>query len=159
MKELFYWQNRGEFMTLDEAIQRENKIAEENQKIVDTQIVFEDVSISELYCDDTEVIEEHLSNYRKCAEYHKQIADWLEELVMLRLDSCMIHMPERLHLVENGYNKALDDFAEKLNAKCDRMIKEKWNSNVTPISWAEAYADFKDDIDEIKEELKAGDIE
>ena len=146
-------------MTLDEAIQRENKIAEENQKIVDTEIVFDDVSLSQLYCDDTEVIEEHLSNYRKCAEYHKQIADWLEELVMLRLDSCMIHMPERLHLVENGYNKALDDFAEKLNAKCDRMIKEKWNSNIAPISWAEAYADFKDDIDEIKEELKAGDIE
>ena len=146
-------------MTLDEAIQRENKIAEENQKIVDTEIVFDDVSLSQLYCDDTEVIEEHLSNYRKCAEYHKQIADWLEELVMLRLDSCMIHMPERLHLVENGYNKAIDDFAKKLNAKCDRMIKEKWNSNVAPISWAEAYADFKDDIDEIKEELKAGDIE
>ena len=71
----------------------------------------------------------------------------------------MIHMPERLHLVENGYNKALNDFAEKLNAKCDRMIKEKWNSNIAPISWAEAYADFKDDIDEIKKELKAGDIE
>ena len=146
-------------MTLDEAIQRENKIAEENQKIVDTEIVFDDISLSQLYCDDTEVIEEHLSNYRKCAEYHKQLAEWLEELVMLRLDSCMIHMPERLHLVENGYNKALDDFAEKLNAKCDRMIKEKWNSNIAPISWAEAYADFKDDIDEIKEELKAGDIE
>ena len=146
-------------MTIDEAIQRENKIAEENQKIVDTEIVFDDVSLSQLYCDDTEVIEEHLSNYRKCAEYHKQIADWLGELAMLRLDSCMIHMPERLQLVENGYNKALNDFAEKLNAKCDRMIKEKWNSNVAPISWAEAYADFKDDIDEIKEELKAGDIE
>ena len=143
-------------MTLDEAIQRENKIAEENQKIVDTEIVFDDVSLSQLYCDDTEVIEEHLSNYKKCAEYHKQIADWLEELVMLRLDSCMIHMPERLHLVENGYNKALDDFAKKLNAKCDRMIKEKWNSNIAPISWAEAYADFKDDIDDIAEQLKAG---
>ena len=143
-------------MTLDEAIQRENKIAEENQKIVDTEIVFDDVSLSQLYCDDTEVIEEHLSNYRKCAEYHKQIADWLEELVMLRLDSCMIHMPERLHLVENGYNKAVDDFAEKLNAKCDGMIKDKWNSNVAPISWAEAYADFKDDINDIAEQLKAG---
>ena len=59
----------------------------------------------------------------------------------------------------DGYNKALDDFAEKLIAKCDRTIKEKWNSNIAPISWAEAYADFKDDIDEIKEELKAGDIE
>ena len=146
-------------MTIDVAIQIENNFAEENQKIVDTEIVFDDVSLSQLYCDDTEVIEEHLSNYRKCAEYHKQIADWLEELVMLRLDSCMIHMPERLQLVENGYNKALNDFAEKLNAKCDRMIKEKWNSNIAPISWAEAYADFKDDIDEIKKELKAGDIE
>ena len=47
-----------------------------------------------------------------------QIAEWLEELVMLRLDSCMIHMPERLHLMENGYNKAIDDLiAECENAK------------------------------------------
>lgn len=58
--------------------------------------------------------------------------------------------------VEQAYNKAIDDFAEKLNAKCDGMIKDKWNNNVAPISWAEAYADFKDDIDEIAEQLKAG---
>ena len=57
---------------------------------------------------------------------------------------------------KDGYEQAVDDFAEKLNAKCDGMIKDKWNSNVAPISWAEAYADFKDDIDEIAEELKAG---
>ena len=44
-------------MSIDEAIQRENKIAKENQKIVDTEIVFYDVSLSQLYCDDTEVIE------------------------------------------------------------------------------------------------------
>ena len=105
---------------LDEAIQRENKIAEDNQKIVDTEIVFDDVSLSQLYCDDTEVIEEHLSNYRKCAEYHKQIADWLEELVMLRLDSCMIHMPERLQLVENGYNKALNNVESEF-LMCDKV--------------------------------------
>ena len=125
---------------LDEAIQRENKIAEENQKIVDTQIVFDDVSISELYCDDTEVIEEHLSNYRKCAEYHKQIADWLEELAMLRFDSCMIHMPERLHLVENGYNKGIDDFANacKSNTLCQTFGLRQC------------------DIDKIAEQLKAG---
>ena len=71
-------------MTLDEAIENENKIAEENQKIFDTQIVFDDVSISELYCDDTEVIEEHLSNYKKCAEYHDQLTEWLEELKQYR---------------------------------------------------------------------------
>ena len=46
-------------MTIDEAIQIENNFAEENQKIVDTQIVFDSVYISQLYCDDTEVIEEH----------------------------------------------------------------------------------------------------
>ena len=57
---------------------------------------------------------------------------------------------------KDGYEQAVDDFAEKLNAKCDGMIKDKWNSNVAPISWAEAYADFKDDINEIAEQLKAG---
>ena len=56
----------------------------------------------------------------------------------------------------DGYEQGVDVFAEKLNAKCDGMIKDKWNSNVAPISWAEAYADFKDDIDELAEQLKAG---
>lgn len=56
----------------------------------------------------------------------------------------------------DGYNKAIDDFADKMNVKCDGMIKDKWNSNTAPISWAEAYADFKDDIDEIAEELRQG---
>ena len=67
-------------MTIDEAIQRENKIAKENQKIVDTEIVFDGVSLSQLYCDDTEVIEEHLENYKKCAEnqYNKAIDDFVK---------------------------------------------------------------------------------
>ena len=134
-------------MTLDEAIQRENKIAEENQKIVDTQIVFDDVSISELYCDDTEVIEEHLSNYKKCAEYHKQIADWLEELAMLRLDSCMIHMPERLHLVENGYNKALDDFVNQFNV----IVDEKCGTDTNNY--------FRKIVKEVAEQLKESEAE
>ena len=57
---------------------------------------------------------------------------------------------------KDGYEQAVDDFAEKLNEKCDGMIKDKWNSNVAPISWAEAYADFKDDINDIAEQLKEG---
>ena len=86
-------------------------------------------------------------------EEHKQIAEWLEELKKYK------EKPEGWMWDEaemKGYNKAIDDFAEKLNAKCDGMIREKWNSNVAPISWAEAYADFKDDIEEIAEQLKAG---
>ena len=69
-----------------------------------------------------------------------------------------IEQKELVKFVNFIYSRAIDDFAEKLNAKCDGMIKNKWNSNVAPISWAEAYADFKDDIDDISEQLKAGDI-
>lgn len=95
-------------MTIDEAIQRENKIAKENQKIVDKEIVFDDVSLSQLYCDDTEVIEEHLENYKKCAEYHKQLAEWLEELKDMRnLDKTNF---------SNGYNRAIDDFLKEADA-------------------------------------------
>ena len=114
-------------MTIDEAIQRENKIAEENQKIVDTEIVFDDVSLSQLYCDDTEVIEEHLENYKKCAEYHKKLAEWLEELKDYRdinkmvvrvdcenMDSIKDKIEELSRYAENQYNKAIDDFVKSI---------------------------------------------
>ena len=78
----------------------------------------------------------------KCAEEHEQIAEWLEELVMLRLDSCMIHMPERLHLVENGYNKALNDF---VNA-CEKQFTTMYGQR---------YVDMRDIVN-IAEQLKEG---
>ena len=115
-------------MTIDEAIQRENKIAEENQKIVDTEIVFDDVSLSQLYCDDTEVIEEHLENYKKCAEYHKQLVDWLEELKDYRdknkmvvrvdvenMDSIKDEIEKLSKYAKNQYNKAIDDLLGGMN--------------------------------------------
>ena len=95
-------------MTLDEAIQRENNIAEENQKIVDTQIVFDDIYISQLYCDDTEVIEEHLENYKRCAEYHKKITEWLEELKTIKSDG---FTDDLLNMgFTKGYSKAETDY-------------------------------------------------
>ena len=95
----------------------------------------------------------------KCVQESKQLAEWLELLKWY--EQGMEDIPSESGVLPKdvyhaGYNKAIDDFAEKLNAKCDGMIKDKWNSNVAPISWAEAYADFKDDIDEIAEQLKAG---
>lgn len=66
-------------MTLDEAIKHIEKVAEENQRIVDTGILFDNVTIDMFYCDDTEVIEEHLANYQKCAERHRQFAEWLKD--------------------------------------------------------------------------------
>ena len=74
----------------------------------------------------------------KCVDESKQLAEWLEELVMLRLDSCMIHMPEMLHLVENGYNKGIDDLMEKAS-ECF-ISDADWNYLV-----------------QVAEQLKAGD--
>ena len=74
--------------------------------------------------------------------YEEQIADWLEELVMLRLDSCMIHMPERLQLVENGYNKALNDFVNV----CEKQFTTMYGQR---------YVDMRDIVN-IAEQLKAG---
>ena len=127
-------------MSIDEAIEKESKIAKENQKIVDTQIVFDNVSISELYCDDTEVIEEHLSNYKKCAEYHEQLAEWLEELKRRReYDGEIIGSGTLNNAYNQGYNRALDDIVT--------IIKERVGMDW---DW-----DF-DFIEEIAEQLKAG---
>ena len=39
--------------------------------------------------------------------------------------------------------------ADALQELCNRRIQDTWNSRTAPVSWAEAYADFKDDIDSI----------
>ena len=51
------------------------------------------------------------------------------------------------------YGNVIDEFARKLYEGCNEMI-ETCGSNTAPISWAEAYADFKVDIEEIAEQLK-----
>ena len=112
-------------MSIDEAIEKESKIAKENQKIVDTQIVFDNVSISELYCDDTEVIEEHLSNYKKCAEYHEQIAEWLEELKILKsLKNCsFMTIGKTVEQFEQEIIcRAIDGFTEKIKANISESL-------------------------------------
>lgn len=83
-------------MILDEAIEREENIAEANQRVIDTGIVFNDVSLDTLYCGDTEVIAEHLANYHRCAEEHRQIAEWLKELKQLKEQTRWIPVSERL---------------------------------------------------------------
>ena len=86
-------------MTLDETINKHIRIAKENQKVVDTGIVFDDVTIDMLYCDDTEVIEEHLANYEKCAEEHRQLSKWLKDYKRLKEKE----KPEMIIYTADGY--------------------------------------------------------
>ena len=63
-------------MTIDEIIKTENEIAAEHQKVVDTHIVDDNgFTVEEMYCDDSEAIDDHLSRCKILADYHKQIAD------------------------------------------------------------------------------------
>ena len=126
-------------LSIDEAIARERQLAKEQRSHVDTW-------------DD-----EYSKKCKVYAEEHEQIAEWLEELKSSRQELNELRKYSYVQGLSDGYINAIDDFAEKMNAKCDGIIKDKWNSNVAPISWTEAYADFKDDIDEIAEQLKAGD--
>ena len=142
-------------MTIDEAIAKHIKIAKTQKALYDA-------------C----TLKEQNNHFLRESEEHEQLAEWLEELKDYRdknkmvvrvdvenMDSVKDKIDKLSKYAESQYNKAIDDFAEKLNTKCDGMIKYKWNSNVAPVSWAEAYADFKYDIDEIAEQLKAGEPE
>ena len=125
------------------------------------KLFFDGVSLSQLYCDDTEVIEEHLENYKKCAEYHKQLAEWLEELKDYRdknkmvvrvdvenMDSIKDKIEELSRYAENQYNKAIDDFIRKCEMESRVILDEITNLSYYGLSIRE--------LQRIAEQLKAG---
>ena len=83
-------------MTLDEAIKQIEEIVEENQKLVDTHHVSDELTIDEIYCDDTEIIEERLTVHQKRADDFRQLAEWLRELKQLREHTSWIPVSERM---------------------------------------------------------------
>ena len=92
---------------IDEAIVHEREVAKE--------IYFEE----KLYHANPD--DEKLDGCIKRGKYHEQLAEWLEELKMLRATSCG-YSKEDIELNRNAmYNKAIDDFAEKFiyKAACE----------------------------------------
>ena len=79
-------------------------------------------------------------NIKKCAEEHEQLAKWLEELKSYRASVFSGDMTQKM--LKEEYCKAVDDFAESVkNLIADSSVIR-----------------FKD-IDEIAEQLKAGDVD
>ena len=62
-------------MTIDEVIAKEQELFRIFQKTVDTHMVSGDLSLEELYCDDTEIIEAQLKMYQRQVDFHNQIID------------------------------------------------------------------------------------
>ena len=76
----------------------------------------------------------------KCAEEHEQLAEWLEELKSYRASVFSGDMTQKM--LKEEYCKSVDDFAESVkNLIADSSVIR-----------------FKD-IDEIAEQLKAGDVD
>ena len=89
----------------------------------------------------------------KCVQESRQLAEWLEELKELRVTSCG-YSKEDIELNRNAmYNKAIDDFAKKLKSDCrEHYIDCEPYSGIIADSIL-----YEDDIEEIAEQLKAGD--
>lgn len=90
-------------MTIDEAIKRAEEVAEENETVANTRTFKDGYTVDEMYCDDTECINEHLARCAKCGEEHRQLAEWLKELKQLREQTNWIPVSERLPEKAGGY--------------------------------------------------------
>ena len=86
----------------------------------------------------------------KCVDESKQIVEWLEELKELRETSCG-YSKEDIELNRNAmYNKAIDDFAEKLirYVDCGHLCSP------TEVRWSDL--SVVEMVKELAEQLKAG---
>ena len=77
----------------------------------------------------------------------EQIAEWLEELKAIKSDGFTDNLLDMGFA--KGYNKAIDDFTERLKPIIDEKIKG-WTNSDDLRRWCER------SIDEISEQLKAG---
>ena len=99
-----------------------------------------------------------------CYDCGRVLEEWLYDyekhvIEQYKTDTNLKDTIKDIHdnVAQEMYCKGIDEFARKLYKRCNEMIKQTWGSNTAPVSWAEAYANFKEDIDEIAEQLKEGD--
>ena len=81
----------------------------------------------------------------RCAEEHEQLAEWLEELKVLRHGANELRSAGYEHGYSVGYNKAIDDFVRFANTM---PTVEEEGGEIRPM-W----------LEEIAEQLKVGDGE
>ena len=83
----------------------------------------------------------------ECAEEHEQIAEWLEELKVYREIGTVEECKESVLDIEKAYNKAIDDFAEKLKEMAN-------NSSTKYIRLSEKETIVNYEVEQIAEQLK-----
>ena len=59
--------------------------------------------------------------------------------------------------LQSAKSEAVREFAERLKEYCNEITNQEWNKRTLPVSWADAYKDFIDDIDRLLEEMGCND--
>jgi hypothetical protein len=49
--------------------------------------------------------------------------------------------------------EAIKEFAERLHCHCQSIINDEWNNKVCPVSWASAYEEIEEVIDNLVKEM------
>lgn len=96
----------GETMTLDEAITHARKVIERNKWAIDFE-------------PEDSVDNDIKTNCLNCIEQHEQLVEYLEELKRRReYDGELTGSGALNNAYKNGYNKAIDEFANLLYHEC-----------------------------------------
>ena len=105
-------------LSIDEAIERERELSERNLILLDYD----------------ELVQKSYDTYLR-AEYHEQIAEWLEELKAIKSDGFTDNLLDMEFT--KGYNKALDDFVKFAS---DMPTVEEDDGTIRPM-WLEEMAE------------------
>ena len=61
---------------------------------------------------------------------------------------------EELHKkLETAKAEAYKEFAELIHCHCQSIINHEWNKKVSPVSWADAYEQFDEEVDNLLKEM------
>ena len=120
-------------MTIDEAIAQEIEIAKEQK------IKYDKCPTRMRYCCEMCF---HNPKCNEVAEYHKQIAEWLEELKANKVASAEVYNQGYKHGYNKAYKKAINDFAEN--------VIQRYHELPTTLGYTEKI------IKEIAKQLKVG---
>lgn len=115
-------------MTIDEIIAKEAEIAQEFQEVIDTHMVSEDMSLEEMYCDDTKVIQEKLESYKELSDYHSTIANTMRKYQEIRKIYMTHHYTDEdvIEKIKEVINKnkmglTIDDAIKDIELTCEYL--------------------------------------
>lgn len=131
-------------MTIDEAIKHCREVANsQNQsaKLIENNI----------YIPKSVDKYDMVYDCQQCAEEHEQLADWLEELKMRRELDKEQRKIGNIEGFNKGYNKAIDDFNERLEAERTQCYNFDDEEHLEPIRCV-----WWDDVEEITKQMKGG---